>query len=96
MHFQIALFSSLTSLATSAVTIRSSPTTEMVEHGSLFNIYSQAGCSNMENITMNAGSLPPPSAGLRLYHIAIGRGTQVSSDMLFAPKFIYLKSVPEL
>ncbi|KAL9103701.1 MAG: hypothetical protein Q9163_001295 [Psora crenata] len=31
---------------------------------------------NMDNVTMNYGALPPPTPGLKLYHVALGRGTQ--------------------
>ncbi|KAG8528811.1 uncharacterized protein KY384_006500 [Bacidia gigantensis] len=33
-------------------------------------------CNNLDNITMDAHGLPPPSPGLKLYHIGLGRGTQ--------------------
>ena len=33
-------------------------------------------CSSLSNISMNAGALPPPSDGLELWHIGVGRGTQ--------------------
>ena len=33
-------------------------------------------CSSIDTITMDAGALPPPADGLKLWHIAIGRGTQ--------------------
>lgn len=82
MHFQIPLLLSLATLAISAVVPRSSELAEMAEQGNILKIYKDAPCSNLHNISMNAGSLPPPSPGLRLYHVAIGRGTQVRSDLL--------------
>ena len=78
MYFQITVISTLAALIASSAVSRRSETVEAVENGSLFDIFRHADCSHMSNITMNAGSLPPPSASLRLYHIAIGRGTQVS------------------
>ena len=78
MHFQVAVLSTLATLATSFAIARRSEMIEAVEHGNLFDIFRHPDCSHVNNVTMNPGSLPPPSAGLRLYHIAIGRGTQVS------------------
>ena len=35
-------------------------------------------CTNRQDIQMDYASLPAPSPGLTLYHVALGRGTQVS------------------
>lgn len=33
-------------------------------------------CNSLSNISMDYGALPPPSPGLKLWHIGVGRGTQ--------------------
>lgn len=48
-------------------------------------------CDFSQNARLPTSGLPPPSAGLVLYHVAIGRGTQVSSSfpfLLFLPHSI--------
>lgn len=34
-------------------------------------------CYSLNDVTLDHGALPPVSPGLELYHVAIGRGTQV-------------------
>ena len=41
-----------------------------------------ANCDSLNDIQIDQGTLPPVSPGLELYHVAVGRGTQVS----FPPK----------
>ena len=47
-------------------------------------------CTSLIDIQMDQGALPPPSPGLTLYHIAVGRGTQnytcPTSDESAAPQ----------
>lgn len=50
----------------------------------------EPACDFSQNARMPASGLPPPSTGLVLYHVAVGRGTQVS---LFFP---FLLSFPPL
>lgn len=60
---------------------------EVAEHSNVFSgIFKHAACGQLQNISMNAGSLPPPSPSLRLFHIAIGRGTQVREDLVVSYK----------
>lgn len=40
-------------------------------------------CDFSQNARMPTTGLPPPSTGLVLYHVAVGRGTQVSSSSSF-------------
>lgn len=39
---------------------------------------SEPACDFSHNARMPTSGLPPPSTGLVLYHVAVGRGTQVS------------------
>lgn len=40
-------------------------------------------CDFSQNARLPKSGLPPPSSGLVLYHVAVGRGTQVSSSLPF-------------
>lgn len=42
-------------------------------------------CDFSQNARLPKSDLPPPSTGLVLYHVAVGRGTQVSSSFPFSP-----------
>lgn len=52
---------------------------------------SEPACDFSHNARMPTLGLPPPSTGLVLYHVAVGRGTQVS----FSP-FLLLSSPTRL
>lgn len=43
----------------------------------------EPACDFSQNARMPNSGLPPPSTGLVLYHVAVGRGTQVSSSFPF-------------
>lgn len=47
----------------------------------------EPACDFSQNARMPTSALPPPSTGLVLYHVAIGRGTQVSLFFPFSPFF---------
>lgn len=48
----------------------------------------EPGCDFSRNARMPTAGLPPPSTGLVLYHVAVGRGTQVSI-VPFLPFFFF-------
>ena len=48
----------------------------------------EPACDFSHNARMPTSGLPPPSTGLVLYHVAVGRGTQVSFLAHPFPSFV--------